>query len=517
MFENEKEFRKLVAGLRTDAAPDPAHRERLRRQVLEAFESTAPAQATQPAARSRAGAPQRVPLRQHWAVKLAVAAVVFIATGATIWSLYGPPAGPSTWEQVRVATRGMPWLHAVVSLRQDDEVRTQEHWYNFAAGETYVTSEEGAVLGWEYGDDREKSLYSPRLKAIVVTDLPEPGLFGARSAYNLVDAFDTLAAGAGEMQEWESEHEGRSVRVFAIEHEDPGFNIDGRRVARLRMSILADARTRRVVAANIEHLGGGGSVLAREDWAVSYPKSGPRNIYEAGAPTMARIEDLRQRYRGTPGDGPVPIPTPENMPTSRMVPLGIELPEARFSGTPQNYRMARLEKPRSGPRPPFLAPAGTTNVAYGKPVRSSEPEPVYGSFGMITDGDKEASDGSVVELGPFPQHITIDLGEPCEIYAVVVWHDHRWPRIYYDVVVEVSNSRTFRTGVTTVFNNDIDNSLGHGVGRDLRYVETSEGKLIDCKGIRGRYVRLHSAGNANDDLNHYIEVEVYGRPLTGGN
>jgi hypothetical protein len=46
----------------------------------------------------------------------------------------------------------------------------------------------------------------------------------------------------------------------------------------------------------------------------------------------------------------------------------------------------------------------------------------------------------------------------------------------------------------------------------MHYVETSEGKLIDAKGVRARYVRLHSQGNNSNDLNHYIEVEVFGKP-----
>jgi len=44
-------------------------------------------------------------------------------------------------------------------------------------------------------------------------------------------------------------------------------------------------------------------------------------------------------------------------------------------------------------------------------------------------------------------------------------------------------------------------------------VETAEGKLIDAKGVQGRYVRLYSNGNSNNDLTHYIEVEVYGKPV----
>jgi hypothetical protein len=37
------------------------------------------------------------------------------------------------------------------------------------------------------------------------------------------------------------------------------------------------------------------------------------------------------------------------------------------------------------------------------------------------------------------------------------------------------------------------------------------GKLIDAKGEKARFVRLYSKGNNGNDLNHYIEVEVYGK------
>jgi hypothetical protein len=37
--------------------------------------------------------------------------------------------------------------------------------------------------------------------------------------------------------------------------------------------------------------------------------------------------------------------------------------------------------------------------------------------------------------------------------------------------------------------------------------------LVDAKGAKGRYVRLHSQGNTSNDSNHYIEVEVHGKAL----
>ena len=40
----------------------------------------------------------------------------------------------------------------------------------------------------------------------------------------------------------------------------------------------------------------------------------------------------------------------------------------------------------------------------------------------------------------------------------------------------------------------------------------AEGKLFEPNGAKGRYVRLYSKGNTTNDLNHYVEVEVYGLP-----
>jgi hypothetical protein len=193
-------------------------------------------------------------------------------------------------------------------------------------------------------------------------------------------------------------------------------------------------------------------------------------------------------------------------------PLDIKLPKPMFVGTPQNLRVPNLEKPLGRPRPAFLAPAGTRNLALNRPVTSSDDAPVIGEVAQITDGDKEGADGSYVELGPMRQNVTLDLGAPSVIYAVVVWHFHQQPRVYFDVVVQTAEDAAFTKGVQTLFNNDANNSLKLGAGRDMNYIETAEGKLIDAKGVRGRTVRLTSCGNNNNELNHYIEVEVYGKP-----
>ena len=201
----------------------------------------------------------------------------------------------------------------------------------------------------------------------------------------------------------------------------------------------------------------------------------------------------------------------QNIFAQKLVPLNIDLPKAMFVGTPTNMQIEKLEKPLGKPRPPFLAPKGTKNVALGKPVTSTDDMPIIGEIDYITDGDKDADEGYFVELGPFTQHITIDLQKEYNIYAIVVWHYHKQPRVYYDVIVQVADDKDFTKNVRTLFNNDLDNSSGQGKGTDWHYVETAEGKLIDAKGEKARYVRLYSKGNNSNDLNHYIEVAVYGK------
>lgn len=193
--------------------------------------------------------------------------------------------------------------------------------------------------------------------------------------------------------------------------------------------------------------------------------------------------------------------------------LKLKLPKPLFVGTPTNLRSANLEVVTGKPRPPFYVPKGTVLVSARKKVTSSDMQPVIGELDMITDGEKDGGDGYFVELGPGPQWVQIDLGAPHALHAILAWHFHSQARVYRDVIVLVSNDATFKTGVTTVFNNDHDNSSKLAAGTDKEYIEVAEGRLFDPKGATGRYVRLYSNGNTTNDLTHYVEVEVYGTPV----
>ena len=192
--------------------------------------------------------------------------------------------------------------------------------------------------------------------------------------------------------------------------------------------------------------------------------------------------------------------------------LQTKLPPPVFVGTPVPINVPNLEPALKGKRPDFYVPAGSVNLAARKKVTASDNNPNVGTLDMVTDSDKAADEGSWVELGPGKQWVQIDLAKSANIYAILMWHFHSQARVYRDVVVQVSDDPTFKSGVTTIFNNDLHNELGLGAGKDLNYVETYQGKLIDAKGVKGRYCRLYSNGNTANKLNHYIEVEVWGKP-----
>ncbi len=195
-----------------------------------------------------------------------------------------------------------------------------------------------------------------------------------------------------------------------------------------------------------------------------------------------------------------------------LVPLEMKLPKPVFAGTPKEVPPGTtVEPPSKKPRAIPMVPKGTTNVALKKKVTCSGKGPFSGTLDMVTDGDKEARDGSSVELRPNLQWVQVDLGAEYNIHVILLWHFHLEPVVYRDVVIQASNDPDFVDGVVTVFNNDQDNTAGLGIGKDREYFEVSQGKLVECTKAKGRYVRCYSKGSTyRDQLNRYTEIEVFG-------
>ena len=196
--------------------------------------------------------------------------------------------------------------------------------------------------------------------------------------------------------------------------------------------------------------------------------------------------------------------------------VGIEIakPKAQFTGTPREIKNAfNLEAPRGGrPYPTILVPVGCDKViSLDCKVTSSDSDPIIGELAYITDGDKEHDAATYVELGPGTQWVQVDLGSTREIHGTCVWHYHGEARVYRDVICQISDDPDFIDGVITVFNNDHDNSSKLGEGKEKEYIETNEGRPFAISAVKGRYVRFYSRGNTSNEMNHYTEIEVYGK------
>jgi hypothetical protein len=194
------------------------------------------------------------------------------------------------------------------------------------------------------------------------------------------------------------------------------------------------------------------------------------------------------------------------------VPLVIKLPAHTVKGTPEDLPSGpNIEPPPKNPPAPLQVPKGVVNVAAGKKVTSSV-SPYSGELSQITDGKREPYDEDVAEFKKGTQWVQVDLGEQYEIHAIAMWHDHRLLQAMHDAILQVSDDPEFKTGVTTLFNNDTDNSSKLGVGTDREYFELEWGRVVPAKGVKARYVRGYTKGSTLTAINCWQEIEVYALP-----
>ena len=166
--------------------------------------------------------------------------------------------------------------------------------------------------------------------------------------------------------------------------------------------------------------------------------------------------------------------------------------------------------------PQLRLPTGANNLAAGKPVSSSDRNPIIGRLEQLTDGDRGSlfdDEGHYVEIRDGKEWIQVDLGADAVINAVWLWYRH--PIEAYDVpndvIVQIWSTSNFPHNGSTVFNSDSDNTLGLGAGHDRPFATSRFGKLIRLEGLNGRYVRIWGNGSYRQS-NKFVEVEVYGIP-----
>ena len=103
------------------------------------------------------------------------------------------------------------------------------------------------------------------------------------------------------------------------------------------------------------------------------------------------------------------------------VPLALKLPAPAFKGTPKDLQLGPNVEPLSDkPRAPMMVPSGLKNIAPGSKITCSDKNVPADNLAKLTDGDKDASDQSIIFLRKGTQWVQMDFGGPQEIFALVI-------------------------------------------------------------------------------------------------
>ncbi|MFD2334317.1 fibronectin type III domain-containing protein [Cohnella sp. GCM10020058] len=163
------------------------------------------------------------------------------------------------------------------------------------------------------------------------------------------------------------------------------------------------------------------------------------------------------------------------------------------------------------------------NVAIGKSVSTNAVSPSGQPISALTDGVKTTDKYVLYGVSDGPKYAQVDLGQAYDVARVNIRNDWGAAGTYRtgkDLIVQLSNDPTFASGVTTVFNNDGDNSAGLGAGTDAEYVEPGDGSgkdILLADTVSARYVRYWANGHVrvNGTVNLVdtpVEIEVYADP-----
>ncbi|MCK7496471.1 MAG: hypothetical protein MZW92_40375 [Comamonadaceae bacterium] len=196
------------------------------------------------------------------------------------------------------------------------------------------------------------------------------------------------------------------------------------------------------------------------------------------------------------------------------VELKLTLPKPMFIGTPTNIKSANLEVVTGKSRGPFMVPAGTKLLSLKRPV---DVERQAAGHRRARD-DRRRREGRRRRLLRRTRPLR---SSGCRsTWARSTRSTPSWrgtitarPASTGTSSFQVADDKDFLKGVHDGLQQRPRQLVrAWASGKDKEYIEVAEGRLFDPKGATGRYVRMYSNGNTVNDLNHYVEIEVYGTP-----
>jgi len=222
--------------------------------------------------------------------KLAAAAVIIIAVVVSINQFGGSPdmAGIALADVIENMKK-VPWMEVVsTEYPEGEEPRTHHEWYGFASKKTFVKYAD-SVCCFDYAN-RKQYFYRFSDQAFEVTELPEHSFYRANSAFSFVNEFIQYAKDDRFLVTQRKDIlNGEDVKIFELSKSFPdvGMTTD---VATFKIELIVNRENKLLFAGSAKRklLHEGGKTTTY-NFKVTYPESGPRDIYALGVPSTAQL------------------------------------------------------------------------------------------------------------------------------------------------------------------------------------------------------------------------------------
>ncbi|MHC4144718.1 MAG: hypothetical protein ACYSUD_08065, partial [Planctomycetota bacterium] len=251
-------------------------------RIIAAVEAATTKQNEQhPASVRMSGAIRRIIMKSNW-TKLATAATIIIAIGLGMYALTG--SGTSiTMAQVKQAMENIDWVQIVVW--SEDESMTS--WYSFASKVAITIQSNGRILYRDFNAGK-RLVWNPGGEYIYESPIEEGREFagGVSNIYaGFTKMFDSIEAkGDHNVTKEIGTYQGQKVEIWT------GRRIKGEPgpTHTELFTFYIDVEKKLPMVATDVKKGADGDIQLNVEF--KYPKTGPADIYEAGAPRSAQIK-----------------------------------------------------------------------------------------------------------------------------------------------------------------------------------------------------------------------------------
>jgi hypothetical protein len=274
-MRSNEDFEKIVKKDLDVRASDGTH-ERMRRAVLDAHErpqtnTSAPTLTT-----------ARRMLMRSSLTKLGAAAAIVIAVMLGLYVMTGSVDGTSiTIAQVRQALQDVDWV------RMTNKMGKEVAWYSFGSKIQALVNGEGRIIFFDFNAGK-RQVWSPGSEVIYESPIQETrqfagGISGLTEGVNRM--FDSLEKKGWDTTKGLGIYEDRKVEVWAARGPR-----EGRPGNSCAMTMYIDVEKKLPVGIVDEMEAPDGAAQVRAEARFEYPKTGPTDIYAAGAPRSAPIK-----------------------------------------------------------------------------------------------------------------------------------------------------------------------------------------------------------------------------------